>query len=197
LHDNYYRFLPIPIFQITNWNIFFDVHVTLIYDKFIIIKPTRGNNFSDLFLEWNSTYFGQFLCPSSAVFHCTHSNDVYHTCLLTACKQDQDGTSWSCLHDVCKFVRNKAFLCVQWKTPDDGQRICPKHVEFHSKNKFKRLVHLVILLLRHCATSRKVVSSIPDGAIGIFHWHNPSGRTMNLGLNHSLTEMSTRSISWE
>ena len=29
------------------------------------------------------------------------------------------------------------------KTPDDGQRICPKHVEFYSKNKFEKLVHLV------------------------------------------------------
>jgi len=29
------------------------------------------------------------------------------------------------------------------KTPDDGQRNCPKHVEFHSKNKFEKLVHLV------------------------------------------------------
>ena len=28
-------------------------------------------------------------------------------------------------------------LCVQWKTPDDGHRNCPKHVEFHSKNKFE------------------------------------------------------------
>jgi hypothetical protein len=34
-------------------------------------------------------------------------------------------------------------LCVQWKIPEDGQRNCPKHVEFHSKNKFKKLVHLV------------------------------------------------------
>ena len=25
--------------------------------------------------------------------------------------------------------------------------------------------------LRHCATSQKVVGSIPDGVIGIFHWH--------------------------
>jgi hypothetical protein len=33
-------------------------------------------------------------------------------------------------------------------------------------------------LLRHCATNRKVAGSIPDGVIGIFHWHNPSGRTM-------------------
>jgi len=24
-------------------------------------------------------------------------------------------------------------LCVQWKTPDDGQRNCPKHVEFYFK----------------------------------------------------------------
>ena len=35
--------------------------------------------------------------------------------------------------------------------------------------------------LRHCATGRKVVSSIPDGIKGIFHLHNPSGCTMALG----------------
>ena len=29
---------------------------------------------------------------------------------------------------------------VQWKTPDDGQRNCPKHVKFYSKNKFEKLV---------------------------------------------------------
>jgi len=50
-------------------------------------------------------------------------------------------------------------------------------------------------LLSHWATSRKVAVSIPDGAIGIFHWHNPSGRTMALGLAQPLTEMSTRNIS--
>ena len=49
--------------------------------------------------------------------------------------------------------------------------------------------------LRHCATSRKVAGSIPDGVIGIFHCHNPSGRTMALGLTQPLTEMSTRNIS--
>ena len=50
--------------------------------------------------------------------------------------------------------------------------------------------------LRHCATSRKVAGSILGGVIGIFHWHNPSGRTMALGLTQPLTEMSTRNISW-
>jgi len=50
--------------------------------------------------------------------------------------------------------------------------------------------------LRHCATNRKVAGSIPDGVTGIFHWHNPSGRTMALSLTQPLTEMSTRNTSW-
>jgi len=29
------------------------------------------------------------------------------------------------------------------KTPDDGQRNCPKHVEFYCKNKFEKLLHVV------------------------------------------------------
>ena len=39
----------------------------------------------------------------------------------------------------------------------------------------------------------KVAGSIPDGVIGMFH--NPSGRTIALGLTQPLTEMSTRNIS--
>jgi len=104
---------------------------------FLIIKPTRCINFSNLFLEWNSTCFGQFLRPSS-VFHCTHSNGISHTGLLTACSQA-----------VSKPVWLIPLLCVQWKTPDDGRRNCPKHVEFHSKNKFEKLMHLVGFIIRN------------------------------------------------
>ena len=82
---------------------------------FSIIKPTRCTNFSNLLLKLNSIYFGQFLCTSLGVFECTHSSGIWHTGLL----------------------------CLQWKTPDDRQRNCPKHVEFHLKNKFEKLVHLV------------------------------------------------------
>ena len=57
----------------------FDVHVTVHRVKFLIINPTRCTNFSNLFLELNSTCFGQFICPSSGVFHCTYSKCVYHT----------------------------------------------------------------------------------------------------------------------
>ena len=34
------------------------------------------------------------------------------------------------------------------KTPYDGQRNCPKHVEFYYKNKFENLVHLVGFIVR-------------------------------------------------
>jgi len=34
------------------------------------------------------------------------------------------------------------------KTPDDGQRNCPKHVEFYSENKFEKLMHLVGIIIR-------------------------------------------------
>ena len=44
---------------------------------------------------------------------------------------------------VIKVCWHIPLLCVPWKTPGDGQRNCPKHVEFYSKNKFEKLVHLV------------------------------------------------------
>ena len=66
----------------------FDVHVTVHHDKFHTIKPTRCTNFSNLLLEWNSTCYGQFLSPSSGVFHCIHSNGICHTGLETACEQE-------------------------------------------------------------------------------------------------------------
>jgi hypothetical protein len=37
---------------------------------------------------------------------------------------------------------------VQWITTDDGQRNCPKHVEFHFQNKFQKLVYLVGFIIR-------------------------------------------------
>jgi len=55
---------------------------------------------------------------------------------------------------------------------------------------------LKFTLKLHYATNRQVAGSIPGGAIGIFQWHNPSGRTMALGSTQPLTEMSTRCISW-
>ena len=49
--------------------------------------------------------------------------------------------------------------------------------------------------LKHCATSWKIVVSIPRGVIGIFRVNNPAGRTMALGSTQPLTEVSTRNNS--
>jgi len=56
--------------------------------------------------------------------------------------------SWSCSQAVSKPVWHIPFFCVLWKTPADGQRNCPKHVEFYSKSKFEKLVHLVGFIIR-------------------------------------------------
>jgi hypothetical protein len=50
-----------------------------IVTNFHITKPTRCTNFWNLFWKWKSTCFGQFLCPSSGVIHCTLSNGICHT----------------------------------------------------------------------------------------------------------------------
>jgi len=39
-------------------------------------------------------------------------------------------------------------VCTEKKTPDNGQKNCPKHVEFYSKNKFEKLVHVVGFIIR-------------------------------------------------
>ena len=114
--------------------------------------------------------FGQFLCPPSGVFHCTHSKPVWHKPLLCVqwktpddgqrncpkhVEQDQDGTavpSWSCSQAVSKPLWHIPLLCIQWKAPDDGQRNCPKHVQFYSKKKFEKLVHTVGFIIRIITT---------------------------------------------
>jgi hypothetical protein len=130
----------------------FDVQVTVHRDKFLIIKPTRWTNFSNLCLESNSTGFGQFLCPSLGVFHCTQSNGICHTGLRTAMPAGSGWNCvphWSCSQAVSKPVWHIPLLCVQWKTSNDGQRNCPKHVEFHFKHKFEKSVHIVAFITRN------------------------------------------------
>ena len=50
----------------------------------------------------------------------------------------------------CSFCRLKP---AKRKTPDDGQRKCPKHAEFYSKNKFEKFMHLVGFIIYHDARS--------------------------------------------
>jgi hypothetical protein len=106
-----------------------------IVTNFLIMKPTRYTNFSNLF--WNETLH---VSDSSSVHHLelftVHSAMVY-TYVIQVCRQ----LSSSRIRMELQFQPNSArilsipLLSIQWITPDDGQRNCPKHVEFHFQNK--------------------------------------------------------------
>jgi len=62
-------------------------------------------------------------------FFTVHTAMVY---VIEVCWQLVSRSICSCSQAVSQPVLYIPLLCVQWKTPDDGQRNCPKHVEFHS-----------------------------------------------------------------
>jgi hypothetical protein len=85
---------------------------------------------------------------------CVHHQEFFtvHTAMvhvIQVCWQLVSRSICSCSQAVSKPVWHVPLLCVQWKTPDNGQRNCPKHVEFHSKNKSEILVHLVGFIIRN------------------------------------------------
>jgi hypothetical protein len=61
---------------------------------------------------------------------------------------------WCMSYRLCWPLASKKLIYPVWHiaiavcTPDDGQRNSPKHVEFYSKNKFEKLVHLVGFIIR-------------------------------------------------
>jgi hypothetical protein len=75
------------------------VYNCLIYLRVLLIKPTRFTNFSNLFCH--------------EIPHVSDSSSIHH----------QDGTRSILM--MYKPVWRIPLLCVQWKTPDDGQRNCP------------------------------------------------------------------------
>jgi len=78
-------------------------------------------------------------------FFTVHTAMVYVIQLASRIRTD---LSWSCSQAVSKPVWHITLLYVQWKTPDDGQRKCPKLVEFYSKNKIEEPMHLVGFIIR-------------------------------------------------
>ena len=87
----------------------------------------------------------------TTVFHCTQNNGICHTCFADNLRA---GSGLQFRPDPArklsaKYVWHIPLLCVQWKkSSDDGQRNCPKHVEFYSKNKFEKCVYLVGFVIR-------------------------------------------------
>ena len=94
---------------------------------------------------------------------------------------------------VRKPVWHIPFLYVQWKIPDDGQSNCPKHVEFYSKNKFEKLMHLVGFIIRiyhdarppECQIHEMALwSHVYNRSLGVLHLQDQS-----IGRYHSVPDV--------
>ena len=113
------------------------------------IKPTRCTNFSNLFLEQNYMFGTGSLSIIRSLVLYTQQQVYVIRVLLNACQRDQDvsiliplASSQHNLYDMYLL------LCIQYQTPDDRQKTCPTRVEFYSKNKFEKLVHLLGFIIR-------------------------------------------------
>ena len=103
----------------------------------LVIKPTRCTNSQICF--WNKTLH---VLDSYSV----HLQEIFtvHTAIVYVIQ-----VCWQLVSRIRIFRLDPAhelsvkpvwhipLLCVQWKSPEDGQNNCPKHVEFYSKNKFE------------------------------------------------------------
>jgi hypothetical protein len=108
-----------------------------IVTNFSLIKPT------DALIS--QIYFCQetLHVSGSSYIHHQEFSTVYSALVYVT---QLSSTTRSCLKAVIKPAWHTPVPTVQWKTPDDGRRNCPKHVEFLDKNKFGKLVRLLVLL---------------------------------------------------
>jgi hypothetical protein len=95
----------------------------------LIFLYNKTNQFHKFILSRNSTCFGQFVCPSSAV----HSLYTRHWYMLYRFEDSfRAGTGWNC-SSILVILESCLQTCMTYNTADDGQRNCPKHVEFRDK----------------------------------------------------------------
>ena len=100
---------------------------------FLIIKSTRCTNFSNLFFEIELYMFQAVPLTIIRSFHCAHSHGICRTGLLTAGEQDQSSSVLILLASCQQTCTTYTMAVCTMKTPDDGQRNCPKHVVLFQK----------------------------------------------------------------
>jgi hypothetical protein len=98
------------------------------YTWLLFNKNKRRTNFPNLFYQETLHVSGSSSAHHQE-FSTVHSALVY---VMHVWWQFSSST-WSCLKIVIKNAWRIPMPNVQWKTPDDGQKNCPKHVEFLDK----------------------------------------------------------------
>jgi len=96
----------------------------------VLVNETNKRTEFQFYWYYDSTCFGQPFCPSSGVLGRT-SALVHFADLITLCCQEQDGTAVpSCSWQQAVIKSGKCTNAdVRLRTPNDGQKGCPKHVE--------------------------------------------------------------------
>jgi hypothetical protein len=137
------------------WVIKFLNHIHII--DFFVIKPTRFTNFVNSF-RYETLHFSDSSSVHHQEFiHCTLSNGMSYNSVdrLRAGRRWNGVPSWSCSQTVYKPVWHIPLLSVQWINWWWTDELSQKHVEFHAKNKFAKLVHLVGFIIKKFVTMHR------------------------------------------
>ena len=94
-----------------------------IVTNFFLIKPTDALIFPNLFLSRNSKCFGQFLCPSSGVLHCTFGTGICRKSLMTAFKHVHDVLE-SCHQTCMTYTSAECAVENSWWWAEELPEIC-------------------------------------------------------------------------
>ena len=99
-------------------------------------KSEQDALFLNFILVKNSICFGQIFCPSSGVLILYSQQLVFVILVMLSVSQTDNITS----------TTNTSCCEYSIKTPDDGQKICPKHIEFFTKIKLRNSASCWLLL---------------------------------------------------
>jgi hypothetical protein len=131
-------------------NIFFFTFTwPCIVTNFFVLKPTSCTNFTNLFLSWNSTCFGQFISASSGVYS-LYTQQWYMSYRFV--DSFRAVPSWSCPTAGYKPVWHIPLLSVQWINSWWWTDELPETCRFSCQNKFVKLVHLVGFITKKFVT---------------------------------------------
>ena len=114
---------------------------------FFVIKRTRCTNFTNLFCHETLRVSDSSFAHHQEFIHCILSNVMSYRFVDSF----RAGPGHS---GPARKLSTDIYHCWVYSelTPDDGQRNCPKHVEFHAKNKSAKLVHLVGFIIKKFVT---------------------------------------------
>jgi hypothetical protein len=117
---------------------------------FLSNKSTSCTNFTNL-IRHETTFFGHFVCPSSAVYSLYTQQWYMSYRFVAAFEQDQDGhevPSWFCSKAVYKPVWHVPLLSVQWINCWWWTEELSETCRVSWQNRFVKLVHLVGLITK-------------------------------------------------